>query len=62
MNLTDIIENLQKTIINDINNSNLHPSICKLILSNVIHEIEIYEKNQQSENVEKENEVHKKGE
>lgn len=50
MTITNAINTTQTKIIDCINNSGLHPSICKLILLNVIKTIEEFENS--SENVE----------
>lgn len=43
MTVTNAINTTQTKIIDCINNSGLHPSICKLILLNVIKTIEEFE-------------------
>lgn len=51
MNLSEMINKLEKNILEDINSSGLHPSISKLILQNIIKNIEEYERNE-TENTE----------
>lgn len=51
MNISDAIKNLSNKILEDINNSGLHPSISKLILLDIIHNIEKYEESEK-ENIE----------
>lgn len=46
MNLTEKITDFSENIINMVNSSGLHPSICKIILLNTINEIEKFEINQ----------------
>lgn len=54
MNLSKTIESLETTILNDINSSGLHPSISKLILLNIIKNIEDYERKESLEKEQKE--------
>lgn len=49
MNLSKTIGDLEETILNNINSSGLHPSISKLILLNIIKNIEDYERKEQLE-------------
>lgn len=52
MTLTNVIENTEKEVLNIINNSGLHPSISKLILSNMIKDIENFEKSSMNKELE----------
>ncbi len=44
MTTTAKIEELQKSVINDINNSCLHPAVVRLVLLNVISMVEASER------------------
>lgn len=46
MNLGKMINSLEEKVLEDINSSGLHPSISKLILQNIIKNIEEYERNE----------------
>lgn len=52
MNLSKTIQSLEEKILNDINSSGLHPSISKLILLNIIKNIEDYERKETLNNEE----------
>lgn len=51
MTLTNMIEITEKNILEIINSSGLHPSISKLILSNIIKDIENFEKSPQNKEI-----------
>lgn len=59
MTLTEQIEKFAKDSLDLVNNSGIHPSICKLVLLDLIRDIERFEEAQKAENntsIEKEEE------
>ena len=50
MTLTEQIEKFAKDSLGLVNNSGMHPSICKLVLLDLIRDIERFEESQKAEN------------
>lgn len=48
MKISEAIKDLSNKVLEDINNSGLHPSISKLVLLNIVHNIEKFEESEQN--------------